>query len=825
MSHRKYLSKEYRTAVGLGDHERLTGEAAILNMKSNAKNTLWGFNRFLGMKYNNPALNEELKFVHAKCVPTENQGIGFEMRYRGETRIMTPEQLYALYLCKLKNIYESAKIVCGDIVIAVPPYFSAVERQALIDATKIAGINCCRIINETTAIGLSYGLFRHGDIGDKTRYVMFVDMGYSKLTVSVMEFKSTQYTILAQGWEPNLGARNMDADIIEKLASDFQKKYDLNLRKSPKAMIRMFDTVQRVRKILSANTEAPIIVESIMEDNDVNYNLTRKEFESIIEPYLERIRNMCIKILEESKVKPEDVHSIEMVGEATRIPSVIATVQSCLKAPITRTMNSADCVARGCAIQCAIFSPLFKVREFKIVDNNPFPVDVVYNLPKNEKGESVKKSRTLFAKGANFSNSKALSFDNRKEPLEIQLMYSQNFGQLPLGGPTLLGNYKINPGSPLEPKFTLTSKITLDLNMIPYVSSVETIEEYIEEKKVVVKKAPIPAVPKQEEKKDEKKDEKQEDKKDEKKEENKEEKNDEKKEEKKEEKMVDIPQPEQEYEIQKITKKRVTPIEFQYEVHGFSSKKIAEFAALEKEMQHEDHLIIMTKERKNALESYIYETRAKLNSEVRDYTDEKTANTILTALEAAENWLFGEGKDLPMDAYETRLEELKKRGDPIILRHRAFGTTADRSTMLENLIQKAIGFQKETMEKDTKYTQQDKDEIAKLIQELTSWLKNANQTLQSCPKTAEPAVKEKDFIDQIQKLETAISKLVNKPKPEEKKEEKKEEKNGSKANGTKADKKTEAKVEEKVEAKVEDQKPQGPGEGKMEDVANSKTGP
>ena len=30
-------------------------------------------------------------------------------------------------------------------------------------------------------------------------------------------------------------------------------------------------------------------------------------------------------------------------------------------------MNASECVARGCALQCAVLSPTFKVREFEVL--------------------------------------------------------------------------------------------------------------------------------------------------------------------------------------------------------------------------------------------------------------------------------------------------------------------------------------------------------------------------------------------------------------------------------------------------------------------------
>lgn len=723
---------------------------------------MWGFNRFLGAKQTSPHLKEEMKFVTAKCVPHGNHGVGFELRYRGESQVFSPEQLTAMFLQKLKIIYEKAGVYCKDVVISVPPYFSSVERQAMLDATKIAGLNCCKLINETTAIGLCYGLFRHNEFGEKPRYVVFLDLGYSKFTVSVMAFKSSQFQILAQCWDPHLGARDMDAMIIDRVAKEFKAKYKLDLYENQKAIVRVTDVIERVRKILSANVECPITVESVMDDRDIMSNLKRQEFEALIAPLLEKIVNLCTKALAESGIKKEDIHSIEMVGEATRIPIVVQKANECIGAPVARTMNSADCVARGCAIQCAVFSPLFRVKEYGIVDYNPFPIDIAYNVPNAEKGEQ-KKVRTLFEKGCNFPVTKAMSFENRKEPLEMQLLYTHGGESLPLGGPTLLGNYKINPGNPIEKKFTLSVKISLDHNMITYVSAAETIEDYMEEKKVIVKRdAPTPPPPAKKEDKPAK----MEDVKEEKKApEDKQPAGEEKKaEDKKEaEKMTDVPQaapqttplppPQQEYEIQQIPKKRKTPIDFQYEVHGLSSKDIEGFVEVEKKMEHEDVLIISTKERKNALESYIYEMRAKINNEMKDCADPASAQKILEAAEKAENWLFGEGREQAKDAYEAKLKELETVFIPVSSRFKTYERLSDLNVLLANVCQKAASFGKDFLSKHEHYTQEEKDGLNKLITEQIAWSQASIEAMKKAPRINDPPVKETEYNERIRKLE------------------------------------------------------------------------
>ena len=785
--------------MGFGDGERKAGEGAAFSTKSNYRNTVWGFNRFLGMKQNNPNLKEELTYVGAKWVPRENQSIGFELRCQGEQLVYSPEQLTAMFLKKLRRIYEHANVGCKEVVISVPPYFSSVERQALLDATRIADLNCLKLLNETTAIGLSYGLFRHAEFQDKPRHVVFFDLGYSKLTVSVMAFKSSGFSILAQGWEPNIGARNMDRLLINKLAEDFAKKYKKDPRENPKAYVRMSDAVEKCRKTLSANVEVPVSIESVLDDRDIACNIKRADFEAMISPLIERMESLTKRVLAESKVKEGDIHSVEMVGEASRIPIVIKRVQECVGASHSRTMNSADCVARGCAIQCAMLSPLFKVKDYTIGDCNPFPIQIVFSVPKTDADPVGKKVKTLFDRGCNFPVTKALSFENRKDTIELQLKYDDP-NSLALGGPVLLGNYKVTAGQPKEDRFAVSVKISLDQNMICTVCTAEVVEDYMEEKKGVVKRdVPAPPPPKKEPMTDIKPDAKVEAKTEAKAEAKTEAKPEAKTEakpeakteakpeaktepmsdtkpegkaegkDKKDEKMEDVagagkggneqpnvPQPQQEYEIQHIPKKRRTPIDFLYEIHGLAAAKITECIEKEKQLEHADNLIIGTKESKNSFESYIYDIRGKLSSELQEYTDPHTAQSIIEAANHAEQWLFSEGQNQAKEAYDTRLAQLQKLGDPIMRRYRDFLHLFDESTLLSNVSEDTIERAK-ALDKIEHVTADEKAELAKLIEESKHWLQNTIEVLHKCDKKQAPPVKATDFSERITKLKDVPS--------------------------------------------------------------------
>ena len=188
---------------------------------------------------------------------------------------------------------ETSGINTNEVVLSVPSYFSNVERQGIMDAAEIAGLKCIRLINESTAIALNYGFFRKADLPEKDpRYVVFVDLGHSKLTVTIASFLKGKMRIVIHKSDRNLGARNMDVLLVEKLGGEFFKKVGSDPRKNVRARLRMLDVIEKQRKILSGNKEATIHLESLLEDEDLHMNIKREEFEELIGPMIERFTTL-----------------------------------------------------------------------------------------------------------------------------------------------------------------------------------------------------------------------------------------------------------------------------------------------------------------------------------------------------------------------------------------------------------------------------------------------------------------------------------------------------------------------------------------------------
>lgn len=238
-----------------------------------------------------------------------------------------------------------------EIVLSCPNYATNGERQAYLDAADIAGINCIRLINEGTATALTYGFFRKGDLdAEKERIVAFVDFGHSKLSVTYASFVKTKMKILGTYSNKNLGARQIDYQLFELLGGEFAKKYGCDPRNNLRCRLRLLDSIEKVRKLLTSNKEADVHCEALMEDEDLHRSIKRDDLEDLIAPFIKDFRACLEESIEKIGIPKDTIHSIELVGEATRIPCCINQIEEAFGKTPSRTLNSTDCIARGCAL-------------------------------------------------------------------------------------------------------------------------------------------------------------------------------------------------------------------------------------------------------------------------------------------------------------------------------------------------------------------------------------------------------------------------------------------------------------------------------------------
>lgn len=368
-------ARKTATFVAFADNHRLIGDEASAQFMSNYKNTFKSFKRFLGRKADDPGLPRELEFVPVATVPLNGMA-AFEASYEGKKEAFLPEQITSAMLIKLKGVaergLEGQRVV--DCVIGVPTYFTDLERRALMDSAKLAGLNVLRLMNETTAVALNYGILRPLP-KDEASKVMFLDIGQTGTSAAVVSFVQGKLEVLSTAFDRNLGGRDFDKMLADHFAAYIKDKYKMDVYTEPKATIKLFKECERVKRILSANTKVVFNVEYIMNDTDVKGEIERPEFEEMCKKdMVPRIRLVLQEALDKAGLSAADLTATEIVGGATRIPMVQQELAAFFGKEVSKTCDSDESVARGCALQCAMLSPAFRVREFDVHDITPYAV-------------------------------------------------------------------------------------------------------------------------------------------------------------------------------------------------------------------------------------------------------------------------------------------------------------------------------------------------------------------------------------------------------------------------------------------------------------------
>ncbi|XP_064636424.1 heat shock 70 kDa protein 4-like [Lineus longissimus] len=780
----EYSDRLTPTYVAYGERQRLMGVNAKNAQPSNVKNTITGFKRFIGRSFDDPIVQEEKTRSFYDVVKRPDGGTGIKVQYLGESQLLTPEQVMTTMLTKLKETAEVAlKTKVVDCVIAVPSYYTDRERRAMMEATQVAGLNCVRLMNETTAAALSYGIYKqdHPAMEEKPRVVVFVDMGHSSLQVSICAFNKGKLQMKAMASDPNLGGRNFDDVIFEAMAEEFKSKYKVDAKTKPRPTLRLRTESEKLKKLMSANsTDIPMNIECFMEDKDVTARMNRKRFDELAAPLLARVEATLQSVLKDSGVTLEDIESVEIIGGATRIPAIKNIVFSVFGKEASTTLNADEAVARGCALQCAILSPTFRVRDFNITDCQPYPV-----LLKWSNALEGEDNLEVFPKFHAIPFSKMLTF-YRKEPFELFAYYSTD--NIPHFDPKI-GSFVVNKVTPQKDGESAKVKVKLRVNIhgIFNVASASMVEKAEQENEVAAEPMETDDVSPTAEKKEEEA----------------KVNNGEAKPEGEKEAPMDQDQQTAEKDAEKEETKEdasgdnnsTTPKKEEKETKKKNKVKMIDLPveprvpALTKEqinlcVEKENHMIAQDKlERdrthaKNAVEEYIYEMREKLCSDLEEFISEEELEKFSSLLSNAEEWLYDEGSDQMKQVYVDKLDGLKKYGTPVVNR---YVESQGRKYAFEEcgralmVIQKALDAYHAKDEKYDHIEAAEMEKVEKCLKEKRDWFeKNLNQ--QSTRKKHEDPIVLTSQVQQTKKeLENRCNPILNKPKPkvEPPKEEKK----------------------------------------------------
>jgi heat shock protein 4 len=443
-----------------------------------------------------------------------------------------------------------------------------------------------------------------------------------------------------------------------------------------------------------------------MDDRDVQTIVNRTDFEEWAAPLFTRTEDTLRKALENAGLTVEDIDAVEMVGGSTRIPAIKTTISNFFGKPISTTLNQDEAVSRGAALQCAMLSPVFKVRDFRVGDICSHPIKLEWTKsPEDEDTEIV-----VFDNNNSIPSTKMLTF-HRSEPFTLEAKYAVPEA-LPRGINPWLGQYTIKdvkPASNGEPA-QIKVKVRLNIHGIMSVESAHTVEEKVVEEEVTNK--------------------------------------DGEKETKKTKKLV-----------------KTGDLTIVSGTTSLPHNLVDQYTEKESQMVATDKLIMATEAAKNSLEEYGYDMRDKIVGPLSEYIDASVKDKFVEDLNTVVDWIYDEGYDQPKSVYVEKLDALKAVGTPVVERYREAEERPRAANSLRDAIQRVT---QEAMSGDDKYSHipaQDKQDIVDRGDRARRWLDEQLAKQEKVPKCETPVLFARDIAKEEEAVVAFATPILNKPKP------------------------------------------------------------
>lgn len=361
--------------VAFKDNEILVGNGAKNQAGFNPTNTISAIKRIIGLPFNNPEVQRDIKKFPFKVINKNNKPC-VQVKFKGEIKEYSPEEISSMIL---KSMKKTAEAYLGEpvkrAVITVPARFGDAQRQATKDAATIAGLDCIRIINEPTSAALCYGLDKTK--GEKNILVFDTGSGTHDVSILSLDAEDGVFEVVATSGDDHLGGEDLDNKLLEHCIQEFNKKYKMDVSTNKRSVARLKKVCESAKRTLSSSTTALIEVDSLFEGLDFSYTMSRAKFENMCMEVFRKCVAPVDDVLKHAKMDKSKIDEIVLVGGSTRIPKIQQMISNYFGGKkLCKSVNPDEAVAAGAAVMANALTGGDKAKEILLLDVCPLNLGI-----------------------------------------------------------------------------------------------------------------------------------------------------------------------------------------------------------------------------------------------------------------------------------------------------------------------------------------------------------------------------------------------------------------------------------------------------------------
>jgi molecular chaperone DnaK len=337
-------------------HEVLVGMKAKDQAILNPKNSVTSIKRFLGRKFNDPDVQKAIHYLPFELSACDNGDLQVLM----DENSYSPQEITAIILAKLRKnaeVYLNDKVT--QAVIAVPAVFNSIQRKAIIDSGKIAGLEVLRVISESTAFSLAHHFGQK-----KNETIMIVNMGSGFISTSIIDIGAGVWEVKSMSGDNIPGGDEFDQRILSHLIEEFKKNEGIDLQADRLALGRLKEAAEKARVELSSMMEAEINLPCISVNEsglkNLQIKMTRTDLEQLTDDLVKRALKSVEQELKDANMGLTNIDKVIFAGGLMHMPRIQEMFKKMFRPEPHQDVNPKERVACGAAIHAGVLGGIVK---------------------------------------------------------------------------------------------------------------------------------------------------------------------------------------------------------------------------------------------------------------------------------------------------------------------------------------------------------------------------------------------------------------------------------------------------------------------------------